>query len=100
MVTAKAYGTMYLLAYVILSIRNYDLSGTSVKNALKNIPRNYYCVTASREWPFSKNSHDAVTANMLVMEWSKTGRSYLPNRKTAHPTCLSNPKNSFPRCAG
>jgi branched-chain amino acid transport system substrate-binding protein len=45
MAAAQAYDTVYLLAYSILAIRNYDLSGPSVKNALENMPRNYYGVT-------------------------------------------------------
>jgi branched-chain amino acid transport system substrate-binding protein len=64
---------VYLLTYAILSIRNGDLSGPSIKNALENMPRVYYGVTATHERPFSKDDKDAVTANMLVMGMVKNG---------------------------
>ena len=35
--------------------------------ALENIPRVYYGVTATHEKPFSLQDKDAVTSNMLVM---------------------------------
>ena len=73
MAAAQAYDSVYLLVYAILSIRNYDLSGPSVKNALENMQRNYYGVTATHERPFSKDSHDAITSNMLVMGMVKNG---------------------------
>jgi branched-chain amino acid transport system substrate-binding protein len=73
MAAAQAYDTVYLLAYAILSIRNGDLSGPAVKNALENIPRTYYGVTATHERPFSKDDKDAVTRNMLVMGLVKNG---------------------------
>jgi branched-chain amino acid transport system substrate-binding protein len=73
MAAAQAYDSVYLLAYAILSIRNGDLSGTAVKNALENIPRTYYGVTATHERPFSKDDKDAVTRNMLVMGMVKNG---------------------------
>lgn len=73
MAAAQAYDTVYLLTYAILSIRNGDLSGPSIKNALENMPRVYYGVTATHERPFSKNDKDAVTANMLVMGMVKNG---------------------------
>jgi branched-chain amino acid transport system substrate-binding protein len=73
MAAAQAYDSVYLLMYAVLSIRNYDLSGPSVKNALENMQRNYYGVTATHERPFSKDSHDAITSNMLVMGVVKNG---------------------------
>jgi branched-chain amino acid transport system substrate-binding protein len=73
MAAAQAYDTVYLLTYAILSIRNGDLSGPSIKNALENMPRVYYGVTATHERPFSKDDKDAVTANMLVMGMVRNG---------------------------
>lgn len=67
MAAAQAYDTVYLLSYAILSIRNGDLSGPSLKHALENLPRVYYGVTATHEHPFSKDDKDAITSNMLVM---------------------------------
>jgi branched-chain amino acid transport system substrate-binding protein len=43
------------------------------KNALENIPRTYYGVTATHERPFTKDDKDAVTRNMLVMGMVKNG---------------------------
>jgi branched-chain amino acid transport system substrate-binding protein len=73
MAAAQAYDTVYMLTYAILSIRNGDLSGPSIKNALENMPRVYYGVTATHERPFSKDDKDAVTANMLVMGMVRNG---------------------------
>jgi branched-chain amino acid transport system substrate-binding protein len=73
MAAAQAYDTVYLLTYAILSIRNGDLSGPSIKNALENMPRVYYGVTATHERPFSKDDKDAVTPNMLVMGMVRNG---------------------------
>ena len=73
MAAAQAYDSVYLLTYAILSIRNGDLSGPSVKAALETIPRVYYGVTATHEHPFSKSDKDAITSNMLVMGMVKNG---------------------------
>lgn len=73
MAAAQAYDTVYLLSYAILSIRNGDLSGPSIKAALENIPRVYYGVTATHEHPFSREDKDAITSNMLVMGMVKNG---------------------------
>lgn len=73
MAAAQAYDSVYLLAYAILSIRNGDLSGPSVKAALENIRRIYYGVIATHEHPFSKDDKDAITSNMLVMGMVKNG---------------------------
>ena len=73
MAAAQAYDTVYLLSYAILSIRNGDLSGPSIKAALENFPRVYYGVTATHEHPFSRDDKDAMTSNMLVMGMVKNG---------------------------
>jgi branched-chain amino acid transport system substrate-binding protein len=73
MAAAQAYDTVYLLVYAILSIRNGDLSGPSLKNALETMPRVYYGVTATHEHPFSKTDKDAITSNMLVMGTVRNG---------------------------
>ncbi len=73
MAAAQAYDTVYLLSYAILSIRNGDLSGPSIKAALENFPRVYYGVTATHEHPFSRDDKDAITSNMLVMGMVKNG---------------------------
>lgn len=73
MAAAQAYDTVYLLTYAILSIRDGNLSGPSVKAALEAMPRIYYGVTATHERPFSKDDKDAITSNMLVMGLVKNG---------------------------
>jgi branched-chain amino acid transport system substrate-binding protein len=73
MAAAQAYDTVYLLTYAILSIRDGNLSGPSVKAALENMPRVYYGVTATHEHPFSRDDKDAITSNMLVMGLVKNG---------------------------
>lgn len=73
MAAVQAYDSVYLLTYAILAIRNGDLSGPAVKNALENMPRIYYGVAATHEHPFSKTNKDAITSNMLVMGQVKNG---------------------------
>jgi len=73
MAAAQAYDTVYLLMYALLSLRNGDLSGPSVKSALENMPRVYYGVTATHDRPFSRDDKDAITSNMLVMGMVKNG---------------------------
>ena len=73
MAAAQSYDAIYLLAYSLLGIRNGDLSGPSVKQALETMPKVYYGVTATHEHPFSKNDKEAVTSNMLVMGVIKNG---------------------------
>jgi hypothetical protein len=75
----------------------YARTQGSVRDA---IILNDYGVTAAHERPFSKKSHDVVTANMLVMGSAKTEWSHLPTRKIACASCLRNAKNSFLQCAG
>jgi branched-chain amino acid transport system substrate-binding protein len=73
MAAAQGYDSVYLLSYALLSIRNGDMSGPSVKAALENIPRVYYGVTATHEKPFSKDDKEAISSNMLVMGMVKNG---------------------------
>lgn len=67
MAAAQAYDTVYLLSYALLSIRNGELSGPVIKQALENIKRVYYGVVATHDQPFSRDDKDAITKNMLVM---------------------------------
>lgn len=73
MAAAQSYDTTYLLTYALLSIRNAQFSGASVKAALENIPRPYYGVVATYDKPFTAEDKDAVTANMLIMGKVKNG---------------------------
>lgn len=73
MAAAQAYDTVYLMTYALFGIRDGDLSGPSVKQALENMTRTYYGVAATHERPFSKDDKDAITSNMLVMGMVKNG---------------------------
>mgnify|MGYP003477600509 FL=1 len=73
MAAAQGYDTMYILAYSLFAIRGGNLSGPAVKTALENIQRTYYGVVATHEKPFSADSKDAISANMLVMGMVKNG---------------------------
>lgn len=73
MAAAQAYDATYLLLYSLFSIRNGDLTGPAIKQALETLPRTYYGVVATYEKPFSPDDHDAVTQNMLVMGQVKKG---------------------------
>lgn len=84
MSAAQAYDTVYLLSYALLTIRSGDLSGTTVKSALESIQRVYYGVVATHERPFSRDDHDAITRNMLVMGVVRDGLvtfAYASDRK-------------------
>lgn len=67
MAAAQAYDATYLLTYALLGIRNGDLSGPTVKQALENIPRVFYGVVATYEKPFSLEDKEAISQNMLVV---------------------------------
>ena len=73
MAAAQGYDTVYLLTYAILAIRSGELSGPALKASLENLAGVYYGVTATHERPFSKDDHDAITSNMLVMGMVKNG---------------------------
>lgn len=73
MAAAQAYDSTYLLLYALFGIRNGDLNGPAIKQALENISRPYYGVVSTYERPFSADDKDAVTANMLVMGQVRNG---------------------------
>ncbi len=84
MAAAQAYDTVYLLSYALLSIRNGELTGPAIKQALENIKRVYYGVVATHEHPFSRDDKDAITKNMLVMGTVRDGAvtfAYAADRK-------------------
>ena len=70
---AQGYDTVYLLMYSLFGIKDGNVNGPALKNALENIPKTYYGVVSTYEKPFSLNDKDAVTANMLVMGMVKNG---------------------------
>lgn len=73
MAAAQAYDSVYLLSYALLSIRNGELVGPAIKNALENIKRVYYGVVTTHEQPFSRDDKDAISKNMLVMGVVRNG---------------------------
>lgn len=73
MAAAQAYDTTYLLLYALFGIRNGELSGPAIKQALEHMPRPYYGVVSTYERPFSPDDKDAVSANMLVMGQVRQG---------------------------
>ena len=73
MAAAQGYDTVYLLMYSLFGIKDGNVNGPALKNALENIPKTYYGVVSTYEKPFSLNDKDAVTANMLVMGMVKNG---------------------------
>ncbi len=73
MAAAQGYDAVYILMYSLFGIRDGNLSGPAVKAALENMSRTYYGVVATYERPFSLQSKDAITQNMLVMGMVKNG---------------------------
>jgi branched-chain amino acid transport system substrate-binding protein len=73
MAAAQAYDSTYILMYSLFGVRDGNLSGPSLKNALENMARTYYGVVATYEKPFSLNDKDAISSNMLVMGMVKNG---------------------------
>ena len=73
MAAAQGYDAVYILVYSLFGIRDGNLSGPSVKNALETKSRTYYGVVATYERPFSLQDKDATTQNMLVMGMVKNG---------------------------
>ena len=73
MAAAQGYDAVYILLYSLFGIRDGNLSGPSLKNALETKQRTYYGVVATYQQPFSTQDKDAITANMLVMGVVKNG---------------------------
>jgi len=73
MAAAQGYDAVYILIYSLFGIRDGNLTGPAVKTALENISRTYYGVVATYERPFSPQSKDAMSQNMLVMGMVKNG---------------------------
>ncbi len=73
MAAAQGYDAVYILVYSLFGIRDGNLTGPAIKNALENKQRTYYGVVATYEQPFSKQDKDATTQNMLVMGMVKNG---------------------------
>ena len=70
---AQGYDAVYILVYSLFGIRDGNLTGPAIKAALENKARTYYGVVATYERPFSPESKDAMSQNMLVMGMVKNG---------------------------
>jgi branched-chain amino acid transport system substrate-binding protein len=73
MAAAQAYDTAYLLMHSLFGLRDGQVSGPVLKNALENIERTYYGVVSTYDKPFSLTDKDAISTNMLVMGVVKNG---------------------------
>ncbi|WP_420473375.1 ABC transporter substrate-binding protein [Noviherbaspirillum sp. ST9] len=72
MSAAQGYDGMHLL-YLALRQAN-STEGTKIKDALENLKSRYQGVITSYNKPFSKEDHDAITQNMLIMGVVTNGR--------------------------
>ena len=72
MSAAQGYDGMHLLCLAIRQANSTD--GTKIKEALETLKSRYQGVITSYSKPFSKEDHDAITQNMLVMGVVKAGR--------------------------
>lgn len=73
MAAANAYDATYLLMYSFLGIRDGNLSGPAIKDALEGKMKTYYGVVTTYDHPFSASDKDAITRNMLVIGMVKNG---------------------------
>lgn len=72
MSAAQGYDGMHLL-YLALRQAN-SLDGTAIKEAMEDLKFRYQGAITSYSKPFSKEDHDAITQNMLLMGVVASGR--------------------------
>ncbi|WP_292938487.1 ABC transporter substrate-binding protein [Noviherbaspirillum sp.] len=72
MSAAQGYDGMHLLYLALRQANSTD--GTRIKEALENLKSRYQGVITSYNHPFSKEDHDAITQNMLLMGVVSAGR--------------------------
>lgn len=72
MSAAQGYDGMHLLYLALRQANSTD--GTKIKEALENLKSRYQGVITSYHKPFSKEDHDAITQNMLIMGVVTNGR--------------------------
>jgi branched-chain amino acid transport system substrate-binding protein len=70
---AQGYDAVYILLYSLFGVRDGNLNGAAIKQALETKNRVYYGVVATYEQPFTNQDHDAITPNMLVLGMVKNG---------------------------
>lgn len=72
MSAAQGYDGMHLLYLALRQAKSTD--GGKIKEALEHLNSRYQGVITNYDKPFSKEDHDAITANMLVMGKVASGR--------------------------
>lgn len=72
MSAAQGYDGMHLLYLAILQANSTD--GTKIKEALENLKNRYQGAITSYSRPFSREDHDAITQNMLLIGVVSAGR--------------------------
>jgi branched-chain amino acid transport system substrate-binding protein len=72
MSAAQGYDGMHLLYLALRQANSTD--GAKIKEALENLKSRYQGVITSYHKPFSKEDHDAITQNMLIMGVVANGR--------------------------
>lgn len=72
MSAAQGYDGMHLLHLALRQANSVD--GTKIKDALENLKYRYQGVITSYHKPFSREDHDAITHNMLMMGVVASGR--------------------------
>ncbi|MDO5691175.1 MAG: ABC transporter substrate-binding protein [Pseudomonadota bacterium] len=74
MAAAQGYDSVYLLVYATFATKDAQISGPALKTSLESgKARVHYGVVATYERPFSPESKDAVTENMLIIGTVKNG---------------------------
>ncbi len=72
MSAAQGYDGMYLLYLAIRQANSTD--GALIKESLENLKSRYQGAITSYSKPFSKEDHDAITQNMLLIGKVTSGR--------------------------
>ncbi len=87
MCAAQTYDAMYLLLNALFQAKTTD--GPALRNALENMNRRYTGVLASYSKPFSKDDHEALGSNMLMLGRVKSGLVQYDNPRDAKRAILS-----------
>ncbi len=72
MSAAQGYDGMHLLYLALRQAKSMD--GIKIKEALEHLNSRYQGVITNYDQPFSKEDHDAITSNMLIMGKVASGR--------------------------
>jgi len=81
---AQGYDSIYLLAAAIKQAGSTD--GVKVREALEDLKTPVEGVVMTYDKPFSKDDHDAITANIVVMGEVKDGKVVYANPEDAKKT--------------